>query len=415
MDWRYVWIDRAIDQTCASPTTLLTVYSIPSIVVPPQIDPLYIAEMTPAKHRGELVTWSEIALNIGIVFGFSTGLILKPIPDDREWRYMFLLGAILPMVMIVLVLTVMPESPRWLVQKNREDEAKLILQRIYPPGFNVDPVIEDIKDALEREQATNAVGWGVILKPTPAFRRMLLVGVGTAVAQQAVGIDAIQYYLLDVIEDSGIESERNQSIVLIFLGILKLAFIFVGGKLFDKKGRRPLFFASLGGMAVSLLMVSLAFFIQSDASAGVTIVGLGMYLSFFSIGMGPGAWLIPSEVFATCIRAKAMSVATTLNRATATLMSSTFLSTANGVGWGGFFLMLSFICLIVALFLYFFLPETKGRSLEEMAIFFAEITNDRTILEAEAMLLARNGTGTIASPKLEFLSSRVAVSEVEML
>lgn len=150
--------------------------------------------------------------------------------------------------------------------------------------------------------------------------------------------------------------------VLIFLGFLKLAFIIVGGKLFDRKGRRPLFFASLAGMAVALLLVSIAFFVDSNASAGFVVFGLAIYLSFFSIGMGPGAWLIPSEVFATCIRAKAMSVATTLNRLTATLMSSTFLSVANGIGWSGFFLLLAIICLVVFAFLYVFLPETKGRS-----------------------------------------------------
>jgi sugar porter (SP) family MFS transporter len=375
------------------------------------IDPLYIAEMTPAKHRGELVTWSELALNVGIVFGFSSGLILKPIPDDREWRYMFLLGAILPLVMIVLVLTVMPESPRWLVQKNREQEAKQILERIYPDGFNVDPVIGDIKEALEREEAAEkAVGWNVLFKPSPAFRRMLLVGVGTAVAQQAVGIDAIQYYLLDVLDESGIKSETKQSLILIFLGILKLIFIVVGGKLFDKKGRRPLFLISLGGMAGALLMVSLAFFVKSDASTGFTVFGLALYLSFFSVGMGPGAWLIPSEVFATCIRAKAMSLATTLNRATSTLMSSTFLSTANAMGWGGFFLMLCFICIAVAGFIYSFLPETNGRSLEEMSVYFGDITNDTSILAAEAKILERRGAHT--PPHFQPLPSQVANSEL---
>lgn len=357
------------------------------------IDPLYIAEVTPARHRGALVTWSEIALNVGIVLGFCLSLFFKGLNDGIEWRVMFLVGTVLPSLMIFLVLFVMPESPRWLVANQRDTEAREILLRIYPDGYNVEPVISDIKEALEREKAAeHAVGWKVIFFPTPAFRRMLLVGVGMAVAQQAVGIDAIQYYLLDVLKESGIDSETKETFVLIFLGLVKLLFIFVGGKLFDTKGRKPLFFASLAGMAVATLLVSIAFFANSDLSAAFIVIGLAVYLAFFSIGMGPGAWLIPSEVFSACIRAKAMSTATFLNRLTATLMSSTFLSVANGIGWSGFFLMLCVICLIVFAFLYIYLPETKGRSLEEMSVYFAELTNDTSVLEAEAQLRG-NGSG----------------------
>ena len=111
-----------------------------------------------------------------------------------------------------------------------------------------------------------------------------------------------------------------------------------------------------------------------------------MYLSSFSLGLGPGAWLIPSEVFTTSIRAKAMSVATFLNRAFATVMSSTFLSVADALTWGGFFLVLATVCVLLGLFFYFLLPETKGRALEDMALYFAEITGDRTILDMEIAL-----------------------------
>jgi sugar porter (SP) family MFS transporter len=355
------------------------------------IDPLYIAEVSPPEHRGELVTWSEIALNVGLVFGFSTGLTLSGLPDDLEWRVMFLLGAILPAGMIVLVFTVMPESPRWLVARQRPDEAADILRRVYPPGHDVSQVVEEIREALEREEeAEHAVGWKVLTSPTPAIRRMLLVGVGIAVAQQAVGIDAIQYYLLDVLQQSGIENEAKLDWTLIFLGLIKLAFILVGGRMFDQRGRRPPFFISLLGTAASTLVIGAAFLAAGGNPSGRFVVGgLGFYLAFFSIGMGPGAWLIPSEIFASCIRAKAMSVATFANRVTATLMSSTFLSTANAVGWGGFFLMLSAVSLIVLGFVRVYLPETKGKSLEEMSVYFAEITNDTFVLDAEAKIAER--------------------------
>jgi MFS family permease len=130
--------------------------------------------------------------------------------------------------------------------------------------------------------------------------------------------------------------------------------------------------------------------------------------------MGPGAWLIPSEIFATSIRAKAMSIATFFNRIIATLMASTFLSTANAIGWGGFFIMLAAISLVVFVFIFFLLPETKGRSLEDMSLYFAEITNDNSVLEAEKRVINDRGrTGAVeltapAPPAGEFPTGEAA-------
>ena len=115
-------------------------------------------------------------------------------------------------------------------------------------GYDVEGVIHEIKEALERETAAErAVGWDVIFFPSPAFKRMLLVGLGTAISQQLVGIDAIQYFLMFIIEEAGIKERVWQSIFLIGLGILKLLVIVVAGSMFDTRGRRPLFFGSLIG------------------------------------------------------------------------------------------------------------------------------------------------------------------------
>eukprot|EP00550_Attheya_septentrionalis_P001542 CAMPEP_0198291048 /NCGR_PEP_ID=MMETSP1449-20131203/8704_1 /TAXON_ID=420275 /ORGANISM="Attheya septentrionalis, Strain CCMP2084" /LENGTH=549 /DNA_ID=CAMNT_0043989639 /DNA_START=279 /DNA_END=1928 /DNA_ORIENTATION=- len=357
------------------------------------IDPLYISEISPAAHRGRLVTWSEIATNVGIVLGFLSGAIFFNMAEGRAWRAMFLMGLILPTIMIYLAIRVMPESPRWLVSKGRESEAKEVLEKVYPPGFKIDAIIDGIKEAIELEsEAEHAVGWKMIFFPTPAIRRMLLVGIGTAVAQQAVGIDAIQYFLTFIIRESGIDSRAKQTVILVFLGLLKLVFILIAARLFDTRGRRPLFFISLCGCAAALLLVAFSFIGKDEENtdnSGLAVLGLALYLSAFSLGMGPGAWLIPSEVFAISIRAKAMSLATFSNRLTGTLISSTFLTTANAMSWSGFFVLLAVICLLAAAFLYFFLPETKGRSLEDMSMYFAEITGDNSILEVEETILRR--------------------------
>lgn len=242
-------------------------------------------------------------------------------------------------------------------------------------------------ESLERElNAGKTIGWDMILFPSPAFKRMLLVGIGTAMVQQAVGIDAIQYFLLYIIEESGIKGRMAQTSILIFLGLVKLIFIVIGGKMLDRRGRRPMFFLSLCGMAAALLMLSINFYGNAHSSA-FAIFGLALYLSFFSLGLGPGAWLIPAEVFSTSIRAKAMSVATFMNRVVGTVMASTFLSVANAMSWAGFFFLLSLICLACLVFLFFYLPETRGRSLEDMSVYFAEITRDKSLLEAEAKIV----------------------------
>jgi MFS family permease len=209
---------------------------------------------------------------------------------------MFSMGAIIPIILTYLATFVMPESPRWLVSKNREAEAVSVLKMVYPDGYDVNVIVSEIREGMEKEAiAEHAVGWDVILFPTPAFKRMLMVGVGTAVAQQAVGIDAIQYFLVYILDESGIKSRNSQMGILLFLGFIKLVVIVAAGYLFDRKGRRPLF-VSLLGMSLSLFLIAMAF-IGKASIEWFTIFGLALYLGFFSIGMGPGKFMESLEYY----------------------------------------------------------------------------------------------------------------------
>jgi MFS family permease len=381
------------------------------------IDPMYIAEISPPHCRGELVSWAELGIAFGVLLGFSSSLL------DISWRGLMALGTIMPILLIGMIIFVMPESPRWLVEKNQEEKARAILATIYPnssplgadiladfdhdsddgleltvtgsgsgqeiptpeaPPSAIDKVVQDIKDSLELEKAAaHAVGWAIMCHPSIAIRRMLTAGIGMAIIQQACGIDSITFYLMFVIQQSGISSRDDQQAALIFLGFVKVAFVVVGSKLLDKYGRRPMLLVSLLGCAISLLVVSLTFVAETPASNVATVIALAFYLAFFSIGLGPGNWVVASEIFATSIRAKAMSLAVFANRLTATVMASSFLTLSDALTLPGFLFMLTLICLGSAAFLFKLLPETKGRSLESMSHYFAEITGDRSFLETE--------------------------------
>jgi hypothetical protein len=185
----------------------------------------------------------------------------------------------------------MPESPRWLLAKNQDAAARVILAQITPPEEDLEHVVRTIRDSIELEEAASkAAGWKAIRHPSPAVQRMLLVGVGMAVIQQAIGIDSIMFYLLFVIKGSGVKSDLGQTLALILLGTVKLVFVFVGARLFDSKGRRPLLFTSLVGCALSLVVVSCSFASKTKISELTVVLGLASYLAFFSIGVGPGNW-----------------------------------------------------------------------------------------------------------------------------
>ena len=343
------------------------------------ISPMYITEISPKHARGALVSWSEIFLNFGVVFGFASGLLFFNLSPGKSWRFMFSLGCILPILLAVLAATIMEESPRWLIQKGRYSEARRVLAKLYPKGDGVDSIddlLREIKEDIEEEvdAERGQSGWAAILcSGRPAMKRMLLVGVSIGVCVQLSGIDAIQYYLSFIMEASGITGRREQAIFLTGLGMLKLSMIFVASSLVDKLGRRPLLFLSLGGAIFSLSLIASVFGGGSDNSK-VVLFGLALYLASFSLGLGPLAWIIPNEIFPTAIRAKAVSLSVFMNRLAAAVVSSTMLSLADLLGWFGYFVFLATVCSLILAFFYVYLPETKGMRLEDVAHYIEEIT-----------------------------------------
>lgn len=230
------------------------------------MDPLYISEISPQSHRGRLVTFSETAINIGIVLGFASGFLSK---EMFGWRFMYGLGIIMPLLLLGTILTrVMPESPRWLLSKNKTIEAQAILEKIYPAGYPITQLMQHISETIEWEKQQQYTTfdkpnpsciqsiwhlftekWTLLRHASPAIRRMLIIGVGAATTQQLTGVDAIQYYLIFILEEAGIQRGNRQTTILVALGFVKMIVIILAGYLFDHLGRRPLMFTSLAGMS----------------------------------------------------------------------------------------------------------------------------------------------------------------------
>lgn len=335
------------------------------------VDPLYISEIAPKKYRGQLVSWSETATNVGILLGFVFSYVLRNVPGNAQWKYMISIGMILPAILIILVIFVIPESPRWLMMKGKKEEAAAVLERCSHTSTPeqgaklADELENDIKQELS---ATAGVTWISLFKD-PINLRKMKAGVGVAVAGALTGIDGVQYYMFSIFEGAGITNEDEQFQALIFVGIVKLLVISVGGYCFDIFGRRPLLIASNLGLAMALFLMAGTHnnrgHFPPSAVAGVGFLAVVSYVSFFSLGMGPGAWLVPSEVFSNDIRAKATSFSSFCNRTVAMVVAASFLSMETSMGFGVY---VFFGCLTTAsaTYIYFMLPESRGKSLEQM-------------------------------------------------
>jgi len=385
------------------------------------VDAMYIAEVSPATHRGELVTWSYMALTMGLMLGISAGFLFGSLDDETRWRTMLGIGMVFPIALIVACIKVLVASPRFLILAKRSKEARYVLSEIYPKGYCVNAVLEDIRHALQRDKLSQNdpnVGWSTLRHPSPAFRRMLYLGWGISLIQEAVGASAIHYFILDFMESSKVQPGVMETIALIGLIIIKLQCIIICSQLVDMPvfGRTLLLLFSLAGMTVSLLAMGVSFYMNGSVEPVMAMLALCAYLSFYGIGLGPVSRLIPVEIFPTCIRAKALCVAVVISRGTAAVLSLTLLSLKDAVSWPEVFFGLSGLCLVTGVILFCYLPETKNMSLEEFPLLFSEITHDVELQATERKLrgaeLVQGFDGGGYNTRRKFLSSATRMIRV---
>ncbi len=317
------------------------------------VTPLFLAEMSPAKIRGALVSLNQLAITIGIAVAYFVDYELAA---SQNWRWMFM-TAVFPAFVLILGMTFLPESPRWLARAGYRDRALEGFHRL-GRGAEAEKELEDVERVLAEEQE----GFAILLQP--GFRIAAFVGIGLAIFQQITGVNTIIYYSPEILRMAGYPSAQAAIVAAGIIGVVNVLITIVSIFLIDRLGRRFLLLFGTAGMAVSLTLVGLAF--HSHTTGKPVFYAVIAYIVFFGISLGPVVWLIISEIYPTKIRGKAMSLATLTVWGANWVVAGTFLSLTHGVGFTGTFWIYAVICLFAFLFCFAFVPETKNKSLEDI-------------------------------------------------
>jgi SP family xylose:H+ symportor-like MFS transporter len=329
--------------------------------------PMYIAEIAPAEKRGALVAYNQLAIVIGIVVVYFVNyfIALQGSADwnlHTGWRLMFASEAI-PSILYLLLVFAIPESPRWLLEKGRKDEASKVLQK-FNPGEKIENLLTNISSSLSGNQDKS---WKLLLSPT--MRRAMVVGIGLSIFQQITGINAILYYAPEIFKSFG--SDANASLLeTSILGVTNLIFTIVSIYLVDKVGRKPLLNIGSLGMFVSLAVVGYAAY--NHITGMWLLVFLMLFMGSFSISWGPVVWVLLSEIFPNRVRGLALSIAVFIQWVANFVVSQTFPMLTENTYLkqtfnGAFpFWLFAFFCISAFLFVWKLVPETKSKTLEEM-------------------------------------------------
>ncbi|KAK5836979.1 hypothetical protein PVK06_012785 [Gossypium arboreum] len=338
------------------------------------IAPVYIAEISPTVDRGCLTSFPEIFINLGILLGYVSNYAFSGLSVHINWRVMLAVG-ILPSVFIGFALFIIPESPRWLVMQNRVEDARSVLLKTNENEKDVDERLSEIVAAAgmsNGEKNEEKAVWRELLSPSPPLCRMLITGFGIQCFQQITGIDATVYYSPEIFKEAGIENNSKLLAATVAVGVTKTAFILIATFLVDRVGRKPLLYVSTIGMTVCLLTLSLTLGFLGHGQLGIALAVLCVCgnVAFFSVGMGPICWILTSEIFPLRLRAQASALGAVGNRVCSGLVAMSFLSLSRTITVGGTFLLFALLSALSVLFAYKCVPETKGKSLEQIELLF---------------------------------------------
>ncbi|KAF8391827.1 hypothetical protein HHK36_022165 [Tetracentron sinense] len=336
--------------------------------------PVYIAEASPSEIRGGLVSTNVLMITGGQFLSYLVNLAFTEVPGT--WRWMLGVSGV-PAVIQFFVMLFLPESPRWLYLKHDKSKAIAVLAKIYDP-YRLEEEIDQLAAAAEEElQSKNAVRYRDVFR-SKEIRLAFLAGAGLQAFQQFTGINTVMYYSPTIVQMAGFQSNRLALLLSLIVAGMNAIGTIVGIFLIDRCGRRQLALTSLVGVIISLGILSGAFFLQSSFDSGLcnglcnsgfgwfAVLGLALYIAFFSPGMGPVPWTVNSEIYPESYRGMCGGMSATVNWVSNLIVAELFLSVAAAVGTATTFLILGGVAVLAFLFVLAFVPETKGLSFEQV-------------------------------------------------
>ena len=320
------------------------------------ISPMYISEISPFKIRGRLISFYQLSIVVGILISFITNMLLLDIGEDN-WRWMFISGVI-PSVLFFVLLFFVPETPRFLYKKGLKKEALRVLTEIGGKE-NAELEIEQIKKSFQEKISTSFRELAA-----SSLRKVLKVGFGLAVLVQFCGINTIMEYAPIIFESTGSNIE-TAFFSTIIIGCVNLIFTFVSIWLIEKVGRRILYIigsAGLTSILVGIVVMSSLGLFKGDVALGL-ILG---FIAFFAACIGPVFWTLVAEIFPNRVRGIAMSVPVVTQWLAAAIIVASFPWLLRQMGTPFTFGLLAVCSAFMLWFTYKFVPETKGKTLEEI-------------------------------------------------
>lgn len=363
-----IFIFGVLGQALATSAEMLVWYRILvgiGIGVETTIAPLYIAEVSPAHIRGRLVSLNQLFNCMGNLAIFSIAAVIASNASEawniqHGWRLIFATG-IAPAIVFLFLLIKVPESPRWLIRKGRHEAGLDVLRKINPDENTAREQLETIKSALQNENASRL---NELFKPR--LRKALVVGFGVALFQQITGINAIFYYAPEIFKTAGVDVSGAMSFTVL-IGMMLVVSTLVSMWIIDKVGRRTLLIFGSVGMAATLGGIGLLFR-TGETHTTLLLICILTYVAVFAVSYGTVAYVIISEIFPINVRGIAVSIATFALWGGNFFVSRFFPVLVENISTANTFFIFSGIAVIALIFVLTMVPETKGKTLEEIEL-----------------------------------------------